>query len=70
VKLLVGVSLSAFGVSEEVSEQSPHAYVAEDAADAAEVTRQAQVGEIVGWDPGAEQERGDGRRGAGRERRR
>ena len=61
MKLLVGVSLSAFGVSEDVSEQSPHVCVAEDTADATEMARQAQAGEIVGWDPGAEQERGGGR---------
>jgi hypothetical protein len=69
VKMLMDVNLSQFaGVPEGVGNQSPYAYVAEDAADETEMARQAEAGETVGWDPGAEQERGDGRRGAERER--
>lgn len=69
VKMLMEVDLSQFaGVPEGVGNQSPYAYVAEDAADEAEMARQAQVGETVGWDPGAEQERGDGQSDKGREK--
>lgn len=65
MKLLVGVQVKQFaGVPEDLAEQSGSVLLAEDAVDAAQKAGTAQV---VGWGPGAEQERGDERRGAGRD---